>query len=235
MTGVGGWSGLVSIDKPAGVTSHDVVTRVRARLASPGAGHLGTLDPAATGLLVVALGAATRAIRVWQGGTKTYEARVRFGVTTDSHDLAGRVLETRDPSGLDEIRVRDAARAFVGPLLQIPPMVSAIKVGGERLHALARRGVVVERAPRPITVHGWEWTEFALPEAAFRVTCSGGTYVRTLAHDLGRSLGVGAALGALRRTRSEPFDLGRAVPLAALDTLSAAAVVERAGKPLAEA
>jgi tRNA pseudouridine55 synthase len=229
---VTGWSGLLSVDKPAGVTSHDVVARVRARLGSPGAGHLGTLDPAATGLLVVALGAATRAIRVWQGGAKTYEARLRFGVTTDSHDLDGRVLETRDAAGLDEPRVRDEARAFVGPLHQVPPMVSALKVGGERLHALARRGLVVERAPRSITVHRWEWLEFALPEASFRVTCSGGTYVRTLAHDLGRTLGPGAALVQLRRTRSEPFDLEHSVALAALETLSAATVIERAGTPL---
>jgi tRNA pseudouridine55 synthase len=235
VTAVTGWSGLVSVDKPAGVTSHDVVTRVRARLTSPGAGHLGTLDPSATGLLVVALGAATRAIRVWQGGLKTYEARLRFGVTTDSHDLDGRVLETRDASGLDETRVRDATGAFVGPLLQIPPMVSALKVGGERLHALARRGVVVERAPRSITVHRWDWTAFALPEATFRVTCSGGTYVRTLAHDLGHSLGPGAALVSLRRTRSEPFDVARSVPLAALETLPADQVLERAGTPLDQA
>ena len=230
-----GWNGLVAIDKPAGVTSHDVVALLRKRLGSPGAGHLGTLDPSATGLLIVALGAATRAIRVWQGGTKTYQATLRFGVVTDSQDLAGRVLETRDTSGLDEARVRAASDAFIGTTEQVPPMVSALKVGGERLHALARRGVEVERAPRVVTVHAWEWLGFDLPEARCRVTCSGGTYVRTLAHDLGAALGTGAALAALRRTRSEPFGLERAVPLAALDAWTPEQVLERAGIPLDEA
>ncbi|MFI5370363.1 MAG: tRNA pseudouridine(55) synthase TruB [Candidatus Eisenbacteria bacterium] len=229
------WSGLVAVDKPSGPTSHDVVARVRDRLASPGAGHLGTLDPSATGLLLIALGAATRAIRVWQGGTKTYEATLRFGVVTDSQDLDGRVLETHDATGLDESRVRAATAALVGERTQVPPMVSALKIGGERLHALARRGVMLERAPRRVTVHAWEWLGFAWPEARFRVTCSGGTYVRTLAHDLGRSLGVGAAIGSLRRIRSEPFGLERAVPLAMLEEWSADQVLARAGIPLDQA
>ena len=232
--GADAWAGLLLIDKPVGVTSHDVVIRVRRRLRAPGAGHLGTLDPAASGLLVVAMGAATRAIQVWQGGEKTYEGTILFGVVTATQDLQGEVLERR-PVGADEAAVRAAARAFVGELDQVPPMVSALKVGGRRLHRLARRGLTVERAPRRVRVVSWEWLGFDLPEARFRVRCSSGTYVRTLAHDLGATLGCGAALKALRRTRSEPFDLERALPSRELDALAPAAALARAGVPLDQA
>ena len=226
------FSGLLAVDKPVGETSHDVVLRVRRRLGARGAGHLGTLDPAASGLLLVALGAATRAIPVWQGGEKTYEGRARFGVITASQDLDSQVLEQRDCSTLTPEAIERATGAWVGDVEQVPPMMSALKVGGQRLHRLARRGVSVERAPRRIRVRSWEWLEFALPEAAFRVRCSGGTYVRTLVHDLGLALGCGAALASLRRTRSEPFGLERAVTVEDLDGLPPATVLERAGIPL---
>jgi len=229
------WHGLLAVDKPAGVTSHDVVVEVRRRLASPGAGHLGTLDPAASGLLVVAMGAATRAIPVWQGGTKTYEGTVRFGVVTDTQDLQGRVLEEHPTDALDEARVRDATRAFTGDLLQVPPMVSALKVGGKRLHALARRGIEVERKPRPVTIASWEWLLFDLPLARFRVRCSSGTYVRTLAHDLGAAVGTGGALATLRRLRSDPFGLERSVRMRDLHDQPADEVLAAAGIPLDEA
>jgi tRNA pseudouridine55 synthase len=223
--------GLLGIDKPAGVTSHDVVVRVRRRLRSPGAGHLGTLDPAASGLLVVALGAATRAVPVWQRGEKTYEATLRLGVITRTQDLTGEVIEQR-PVAVDESRIRAASLALTGEIEQVPPMVSALKVGGQRLHALARRGIEVERAPRRVQVAAWEWLGFALPEATFRVRCSSGTYVRTLAHDLGLMLGTGAAIRSLRRLRSEPFDLERAVTLRELDERPPEEVLRRAGTPL---
>jgi tRNA pseudouridine55 synthase len=145
------------------------------------------------------------------------------------------VLEVRDASRLDETRVRSASRAFVGDLEQMPPMVSALKVGGRRLHELARRGVEVERTSRKIHVAQWEWLEFAWPEARFRVVCSGGTYVRTLAHDLGVALECGAALAALRRTRSEPFGLERAATMRDLDERPATEVIARSGMPLDEA
>lgn len=228
------WSGLLAVDKPAGVTSHDVVERVRRRLKAPGAGHLGTLDPGASGLLLLALGAATRCVAVWQGGEKTYEGVVRFGVTTSTQDLQGETLAERSTTGLDEAAVRAATHAFLGTFDQIPPMVSALKVGGQRLYRLARRGETVERAPRRVTVAAWEWLGFALPEATFRVRVSGGTYVRTLAHDLGEALGCGAALKTLRRLRSEPFGIERAVTLADLDRLPAAEALAR-GVPLDEA
>jgi tRNA pseudouridine55 synthase len=219
------------VDKPAGVTSHDVVDRVRRRLHARGAGHLGTLDPGASGLLVLVLGAATRCAQVWQAGSKTYEATVRFGVVTSTQDLQGEVLERRDVK-LDERQVREAAVALTGEIDQLPPMVSALKVGGQRLHRLARRGVEVERSPRRVTVHSWEWLGFELPEASFRVVVSGGTYVRTLAHDLGARLGPGGALKSLRRLRSEPFGLEGAVGLRELDALAPSEVLARAGVPL---
>jgi tRNA pseudouridine55 synthase len=225
------WSGLLLVDKPVGLTSHDVVDKVRRRLRTPGAGHLGTLDPGASGLLILALGAATRCVPVWQGGEKTYEATVRFGIVTSTQDLQGEVLERRDVS-LDEARIRAAALAFVGEFDQVPPMVSALKVGGRRLYKLARRGEVVERSPRRVTVHAWEWLDFALPEATFRVRCAGGTYVRTLVHDLGAALGTGGALAKLRRLRSEPYGLERAITLRDLDLHAPEVLLERAGVPL---
>ena len=228
------WSGLLLVDKPPGVTSHDVVDRVRRRLRARGAGHLGTLDPGASGLLVLALGAATRCAQVWQGGLKTYEGTLLLGVVTSTQDLQGEVLERREVA-LEERQVREAADALTGEIEQVPPMVSALKVGGQRLHRLARRGLVVERQPRRVTVHSWEWLGFALPEASFRVVVSGGTYVRTLAHDLGARLGTGAALKSLRRLRSEPFGLERAIGLRDLDSATPAEVLARAGVPLAEA
>ncbi len=228
------WSGLVLVDKPVGVTSHDVVARVRRRLRDRGAGHLGTLDPGASGLLVVALGAATRCIPIWQGGEKTYEAKLRFGVVTDTQDMHGRVLERQDVT-LDEAAVREAALAFVGELDQVPPMVSALKVGGERLHRIARRGETVERKARRVRVVTWDWTSFDLPEASFVVRVSGGTYVRTLAHDLGARLGPGAALASLRRLRSEPFSVERAVSMRALDTLPREQVLDHYGFGLDDA
>ena len=228
------WSGLLRVDKPTGVTSHDVVDHVRRRLRVKNAGHLGTLDPGASGLLVLVLGAATRCAQVWQTGLKTYEATVRFGVVTSTQDLQGEVLEQREVT-LDERQVRAAAVLFTGELEQVPPMVSALKVGGQRLHRLARRGEVVEREPRRVTVHSWEWLDFALPEASFRVVVSGGTYVRTLAHDLGARLGPGGALKSLRRLRSEPFGLEGAIGLHDLDSATPEEVFALAGVPLAEA
>jgi len=208
-------AGLLPVDKQRGMTSHDVVRRVR-RLYKVTAGHLGTLDPGASGLLLVAIGAATRCATVWQGGEKTYEATVRFGVVTSSQDLEGKVLETHEVN-LSEAAVREASRAFEGEIAQIPPMVSALKVGGERLYKMARRGEEIERAARRVRIAEWTWLGFDFPEARFRVRCSGGTYVRTLAHDLGRALGCGGALASLRRLRSEPYGLERAVTLDALD------------------
>jgi tRNA pseudouridine55 synthase len=225
------WSGLLPVDKPEGVTSHDVVDRARRALGTRAIGHLGTLDPGASGLLVLAVGAATRCAIVWQGGRKTYAGKARFGVVTDTQDLDGRVLETHE-SRPDADDVRAAAAALTGDLRQVPPMVSAVKRGGERLYDLARRGETVEREARPVRVEAWRFLAITPEEARFEVDCSGGTYVRTLVHDLGQSLGCGAALTGLRRLRSEPFTLERSCPWEQLGAAPAADLLERSGVPL---
>ena len=226
--------GVLVVDKPAGVTSHDVVDVVRRRFRTQAVGHLGTLDPGASGLLALALGTATRCVPVWQGGEKTYEATLRLGVVTSTQDLAGEVLE-RHPVEVTEAQVRAASAGLVGEIDQVPPMVSALHVRGERLYRLARRGITVERAARRVRVAAWDWLGFELPLARFRVRCSGGTYVRTLAHDLGARLGTGGALEKLRRLRSEPFDLSRAVTVQELIELGADAAWACAGVPLEDA
>lgn len=227
------------VDKPAGMTSHDVVNRLRRVLSggrgrrhAPKVGHAGTLDPDATGVLVVGVGRATRLVPWLQAAAKTYDARMRLGVTTTTLDAAGEVLQTRDASGVDERALCEALKAFVGDIQQIPPMVSAVKIGGERLHVKARRGEVVERAPRPVTVHDLVLEDFVAgprAEAAFLVTCSAGTYVRTLAADVGERLGVGAHLVSLRRLGSGRFTAGEAV---ALDRVLALAEQGRLGDVL---
>ena len=225
------WSGLLPVDKPAGVTSHDVVAHARRCLRVRPVGHLGTLDPGASGLLVLAIGAATRCVTVWQGGRKTYAGSSRFGITTDTQDIDGRTV-TLSEARPSEAAVRAAARTLTGELAQLPPMVSAIKHGGERLHAIARRGETVERATRAVRVDAWRWLEFTPDAARFEVDCSGGTYVRTLVHDLGAALGCGAALAELRRLRSEPFTLAQACRWEALAELSAPELLLRWGVPL---
>lgn len=195
--------GVLVCDKPAGLTSHDVVARVRRLAGQRRVGHGGTLDPPATGVLVLALGRATRLLPFLPTEPKRYLAEVAFGATTDTLDAAGTVTGTAAADRVDELGLRAALAGFLGPQEQVPPMVSAIKVGGERLYAKARRGEEVERAPRPIVIHELELLGFAggeRPLATLAVVCSGGTYVRSLAADLGRALGTLAHLASLRRT-----------------------------------
>ena len=195
--------GVLVCDKPAGMTSHDVVARVRRLAGQRRVGHGGTLDPPATGVLVLALGRATRLLPFLPTEPKRYLATVAFGAETDTLDAAGAVTATADASGFDEAGLGAALAGFLGPQLQVPPMVSAIKVGGERLYAKARRGEQVERAPRPIVIHELRLLGFTpgeRPAATIEVACSGGTYVRSLAADLGRALGTLAHLASLRRT-----------------------------------
>ena len=210
------WDGVLVVDKPHGPTSHDVVQTVRRAAGQSRVGHTGTLDPAATGVLVVCLGRATRLVQFLQAGTKTYEARLVLGVETTTQDAQGEVVATRDASAVDEASLRAALGELEGEIEQLPPMVSAVKVGGRRLHEAARAGEEVEREPRRVTVHGLELTAFRPAERAeadLRVICSAGTYVRTLAHDVGRALGVGGSLAALRRTANGPFAETEAYPL----------------------
>lgn len=202
------------VDKPAGRTSHDVVQRVRRVLGTRAVGHTGTLDPFATGLLVVLVGRATRLARFVEAQPKTYLATARLGVATDTDDLTGSPIgPSRDAAAVDDATVRAALAAFVGEQRQRPPRFSAKHVGGVRSYRLARRGVAVEPAEATITVHRIDLVAFAAPEVVFRVTVSAGTYVRALARDLGERLGVGAHLTALRREAIGALRVEDAVPL----------------------
>ncbi len=197
-------NGFLLVDKPPGWTSHDVVARVRSVAQQKKVGHAGTLDPMATGLLVLGLGRTTRLLRFVTAAPKEYVATARFGVATDTLDADGAVL-SREPMAVSEEDLRSVAHRFTGTVMQIPPMVSARRVGGRRLYDLARAGEDVEREARPVTIHELEIVDFApsdYPEVTFRVTCSTGTYVRTLADDLAGALGGRAHLTALRRTAS---------------------------------
>jgi tRNA pseudouridine55 synthase len=229
-----GPDGVAVVDKPAGWTSHDVVARSRRLLGTRKVGHAGTLDPGATGVLLLGAGRATRLLRFLSGLSKSYVGEVVLGVETTTLDDEGEVTATHDMAGVGVEDVRAAAAAFVGEIDQVPPMVSAVKVGGRRLHELARAGEVVERAPRRVTVHALAVDPVPGDDLAFRlsVTCSSGTYVRSLAADLGRALGGGAHLRRLRRTAVGPFGLDEAVALDALgpDGLLPPAVALR-GRP----
>jgi tRNA pseudouridine55 synthase len=220
-----GPEGVLVVDKPAGMTSHDVVDRVRRVAGTRRVGHTGTLDPAATGVLVLCLGRATRLVTALQAGTKTYAAVARLGVTTSSDDLDGEVLATASAAALDEQSVCGALGAFRGEIDQVPPMVSAIRVDGQRLHERARRGETVERPSRRVTIESIVLDRFVPGEAAevaFLVACSAGTYVRSIARDLGERLGVGGTLASLRRVANGPFTEGEAVTLETLESDPAA-------------
>lgn len=193
--------GVLLVDKPAGMTSHDVVDRVRAAANIRRVGHTGTLDPGATGLLVLCIGNATRLAQYLTDMDKTYEGTMRLGLITESYDLDSTVVEERPVPELDEVTIAKAMSAYVGDIAQLPPMVSAVKVGGQRLYKMARKGQEVEREPRPVTVYEYALLGYTPPDAQIRVRCSRGTYVRSLVHDVGQDLGCGAALASLRRTR----------------------------------
>jgi tRNA pseudouridine55 synthase len=205
--------GFVNVNKPQGVTSHDVVARTRRTLGLKKVGHAGTLDPLATGVLILCLGGATRLSEYVMDTTKRYRATVRLGVETDSYDAEGRVMRERDVSGITRDDVERLLPTFVGGIEQVPPMYSAIKQRGRKLYALARAGEVVEREARLVTIHALELVEWSSPLVVLDVTCSAGTYVRSLAHDLGEALGVGGSLDALERTMSGSFTIDDAVKL----------------------
>lgn len=216
--------GVLVVDKPRGPTSHDVVAAVRRAVGHSRVGHTGTLDPAATGVLVLCLGRATRLVPFLQTGEKTYAATMALGVETASQDADGEVVARHDASHLHEEMVRDALSHFQGTFEQLPPMVSALKVDGERLHVRARRGEVVDRQPRAVTVRSISLDAFtpgSVAEASFHLACSAGTYVRTIAHDAGAELGVGASLTALRRLANGPFAVDDAIDIDELERAGA--------------
>lgn len=221
------WDGALLVDKPAGPTSHDVVDAVRRQFRLQKVGHAGTLDPNATGLLVLLLGRGTKLSERLMGADKVYEGTIRFGVTTDSYDADGEVTATRPLPELTLDNLNTAARDFVGDIQQVPPMVSAIKKGGVPLYKLARKGVEVEREPRLIHVYQFKFDHYAPPDATFRVKCTKGTYVRSLAHDLGEKLGCGAHLKHLRRTSSGQLDVRDAIPFEDLLQLESPELLRR--------
>ena len=219
--------GILLVDKPAAHTSHDVVARLRGILRMKRIGHAGTLDPMATGLLVILVGKATRVSQYLVSLDKEYEGTVELGKTTNSQDADGEVMATRPVPPLDEAGLRAALQGFIGDQYQLPPMYSAIKIGGVPLYKSARRGEEVEREPRFIRVVSWDLLGLALPRFDFRMRVSKGTYVRTLAHDLGEKLGCGGHLAALRRTAIGSFRVAEALTLEQLEALSFPEIEQR--------
>jgi tRNA pseudouridine55 synthase len=219
--------GILLVDKPRDHTSHDVVARLRGKLKTRRIGHAGTLDPMATGLLIILVGKATRVSQYLISLDKEYEGTVELGKVTDSQDAEGEVMETRPVPPLTEEDVKSAIKGFLGDQYQIPPMYSAIKIDGVPLYQSARKGVEVVREPRFIRVMSWELTRFALPHLDFRLRCTKGTYVRTLAHDLGSKLGCGAHLSALRRTATDKFHISQALTLDQIQALSLPEIEKR--------
>ncbi|HEX6926351.1 MAG TPA: tRNA pseudouridine(55) synthase TruB [Longimicrobiaceae bacterium] len=212
-----GLNGVLPVDKPSGPTSHDVVATARRALKLRRIGHTGTLDPFASGLLLLCLGPATRIAEYLTSLDKSYAATVRLGIATDTDDHTGEPVSVSEGwRELTEGQVREALEAQTGTILQTPPAYSAKKVAGERMYAAARRGEVVERTPVSVTIHSIRITRFELPELDLEIDCGSGTYIRAIARDLGEALGVGAHLTALRRTRVGRFEVGSALAMEAL-------------------
>ena len=219
--------GAILIDKPSGPTSHDVVDAIRRKFGIKKVGHCGTLDPAATGLLIIVLGRGTKLSEKLMGDDKVYEGTIKFGEATDSYDADGEITGSLPvmPMTLDQLN--EEAATFIGDIMQVPPMVSAIKKGGVPLYKLARKGVEVEREPRLIHIYNFRFTEYVEPVGTFKLASTKGTYVRSVAHDLGQKLGCGAHLATLRRSVSGKFDVADAKPLDEILNLSTAALEKR--------
>jgi tRNA pseudouridine55 synthase len=212
--------GVLLVDKPTDHTSHDVIARLRGILKMKRIGHAGTLDPMATGVLVVLVGKATRVSQYLMSLDKEYAGTITLGKVTNTQDAEGEVLETRPVPPLTEAEVRAAMQTFVGDQYQIPPMFAAIKINGVPLYKLARKGEEVEREPRFIRIASFELTRFALPEIDFVLRCTKGTYVRTIAHDLGQKLGCGGHLSALRRTATGQFNISQCLTIEQIQALT---------------
>ena len=213
LSSLGPHDGLLLVDKPSGPTSHDVVAQIRRRFRIPKVGHGGTLDPMATGLLVILLGKGTKISDRVMGHDKTYEGTFRLGVETDSQDADGQIVAEKDAAAVTAAQVEEQFKLRLGDQMQLPPMVSAIKIKGVPLYKLARQGETVERPPKLVHVYRFELLGFSPPDVRFAVECTKGTYVRTLAHDVGQSLGVGAHLVQLRRTKIGQLDVAKASTL----------------------
>jgi tRNA pseudouridine55 synthase len=221
------YDGVLLIDKASGMTSHDVVAIVRNRLATQKVGHCGTLDPFATGLLLIVVGRGTKIQDLLMSEDKEYVGTMKLGEVTNTQDRDGEIIETHEVGPFNRSAIEAAFAKFHGDFYQIPPMVSAIKKEGVPLYKLAREGKIVEREPRCVHVYAHEIRKVRLPEIDFRVICSKGFYVRTYAHDIGQELGCGAHLSALRRTKSGRFTVEGAVTVEALKTDSKESVADR--------
>ena len=205
--------GIVIVNKPAGITSHDVVGFVRRKFKMRRVGHAGTLDPLATGVLVILLGRATKLFDKFVAFDKAYRATLRLGVKTSTADIMGQVIEEKPYAGIDQKKVEEVFRQFVGDIEQMPPMVSAVKYQGQRLYKIARQGIEVERIARKVRINELRLLKFALSDVEFFMACSKGTYVRQLAEDVGDVLGCGACISQIERTKVGPFDIKDAVKL----------------------
>lgn len=212
--------GVLLIDKPSGLTSHDVVDRVRRKLKMKRVGHAGTLDPMATGLLIILVGKATKLSQFLMSLDKVYEGTITLGVTTNTYDAEGEVMTTKPVPELSKADVERVFQSFLGDQYQTPPMFSAVKINGQPLYKMARKGQEIEREPRFIRVSRFEATRFESPEIDFSLDCSKGTYVRTIANDLGEKIGCGAHLSALRRIASDRFHIKDAIELEAFQEAS---------------
>ncbi len=219
--------GAILVDKPAGPTSHDVVDEIRRQFQIKKVGHCGTLDPNATGLLVIVLGRGTKLSEKLMSSDKVYEGTVKFGETTASYDADGELVASLPVPPTTLAELNELAAGFVGDQMQMPPMVSAIKQGGVPLYKLARKGVEVVREPRFIHVYSFKFSSYEEPFGRFRVACTKGTYVRSLAHDLGEKLGCGAHLATLRRVVAGKFDVANATPFEDLLALGKAEFEKR--------
>ncbi len=224
-------NGIIIIDKPAGWTSHDVVAKLRGVLKEKRVGHGGTLDPMATGVLPVFFGRATRAVQFCESFDKEYIAGLRLGLVTDTQDITGTVLHTSDVTA-SMADVKQAALKFTGVQEQLPPMYSAVKIGGKKLYELARRGIEAERKPRQIIVDAIEVLGRHENDYLLRIACSKGTYVRTLCHDLGGFLGCGGTMSSLRRTRAGVFTEADAVPISDVEAAAAAGRIGALARPV---
>lgn len=205
--------GAILIDKPSGPTSHDVVDAIRRQFRIKKVGHCGTLDPNATGLLIIVLGRGTKLSEKLMGDDKVYEGTMKFGETTDSYDADGELIASLPVPLITLDELNESAVSFIGDQMQVPPMVSAIKKNGVPLYKLARKGIEVEREPRLIHIYNFRFTDYQEPIATFKLASTKGTYVRSIAHDLGQKLGCGAHLTTLRRSVSGKFDVADATPL----------------------
>ncbi|NLA86787.1 MAG: tRNA pseudouridine(55) synthase TruB [Clostridiales bacterium] len=224
-------NGIIIIDKPAGWTSHDVVAKLRGILKVKRVGHGGTLDPMASGVLPVFFGRATRAVQFCESFDKEYIAGLRLGVVTDTQDITGTVLHTSDVTA-SMADVKQAALRFIGVQEQLPPMYSAVKIGGRKLYELARRGIEAERKPRQITIETLEVLEQKEQDFLLRIACSKGTYVRTLCHDIGGFLGCGGTMSSLRRTRAGVFAEAEAIPISDVEAAAAAGRIGELARPV---